>query len=134
MNRLPIVLQKEIWEYVQGDRAYWKSRFQCMVNHLEIIIDFAEAATFDLAFPPRWQTKPQALFGSAMKWKQWSLDDDSALDHRRWLSRHNYPMYCDSREDYVIINLQTWGGWRDYRNSKIHKRIHDQKHSANHVR
>jgi hypothetical protein len=119
MNRLPQVLQKEIWEYVQGDRVYWKSCFNRVVNHLEIVIDFAEADTFDEAFPPMYQSKREALFGCAMKWKQWSLDDDSCLDHRRWLSRHNYPMYCDSREDYVIINLQTWSGWREYRNSKM---------------
>jgi hypothetical protein len=27
MNQLPAVLQKEIWEYVRGDRAYWKQQF-----------------------------------------------------------------------------------------------------------
>jgi hypothetical protein len=27
MNRLPKVLQNEIWEYVRGDRAYWKQAF-----------------------------------------------------------------------------------------------------------
>jgi hypothetical protein len=27
MDRLPVVLQNEIWEYVRGDRAYWKQKF-----------------------------------------------------------------------------------------------------------
>jgi hypothetical protein len=27
MDRLPKVLQNEIWEYVRGDRAYWKRQF-----------------------------------------------------------------------------------------------------------
>jgi hypothetical protein len=27
MNRLPKVLQNEIWEYVRGDRAYWMRQF-----------------------------------------------------------------------------------------------------------
>jgi hypothetical protein len=32
MNRLPQVLQNEIWEYVRGDRAYWKQQFSSLVN------------------------------------------------------------------------------------------------------
>jgi hypothetical protein len=31
MDRLPSVLQKEIWEYVRGDRAYWKQQFSNVV-------------------------------------------------------------------------------------------------------
>jgi hypothetical protein len=36
MNRLPKVLQNEIWEYVRGDRAYWKRQFKQTV--LKVII------------------------------------------------------------------------------------------------
>jgi hypothetical protein len=32
MNQLPTVLQKEIWEYVRGDRAYWKQQFDEIVT------------------------------------------------------------------------------------------------------
>jgi hypothetical protein len=33
MNRLPAVLQKEIWEYVRGDRAHWKFQFRaCLIE------------------------------------------------------------------------------------------------------
>jgi hypothetical protein len=32
MNRLPQVLQNEIWEYVRGDRAFWKTRHQAIIN------------------------------------------------------------------------------------------------------
>lgn len=33
MNRLPKVLQLEIWEYVHGDRTFWRQRFrQCMTE------------------------------------------------------------------------------------------------------
>lgn len=31
MNRLPAVLQKEIWEYVRGDSKYWKQQFSKVV-------------------------------------------------------------------------------------------------------
>jgi len=32
MNRLPQVLQNEIWEYVRGDRAFWKQIHSKLVN------------------------------------------------------------------------------------------------------
>jgi hypothetical protein len=34
MDRLPKVLQNEIWEYVRGDRAYWKQQFQPVIHNL----------------------------------------------------------------------------------------------------
>jgi hypothetical protein len=34
MNRLPKVLQNEIWEYVRGDRAFFKSQFQIVMTEL----------------------------------------------------------------------------------------------------
>jgi hypothetical protein len=34
MNRLPAVLQNEIWEYVQGDRTYWKHEFLAVMEEL----------------------------------------------------------------------------------------------------
>lgn len=35
MNRLPKVLQNEIWEYVHGDRAYWRNEFRHVMLELE---------------------------------------------------------------------------------------------------
>jgi hypothetical protein len=35
MNQLPGVLQKEIWEYVRGDRAYWKQQFSIVTAKLK---------------------------------------------------------------------------------------------------
>jgi hypothetical protein len=32
MNNLPQVLQNEIWDYVRGDRAYWKQLHSAIVN------------------------------------------------------------------------------------------------------
>jgi hypothetical protein len=32
MDQLPAVLQKEIWEYVRGDRAFWKEQFSKVVS------------------------------------------------------------------------------------------------------
>jgi hypothetical protein len=46
MNRLPAVLQKEIWEYVRGDRAFWKTQYQNVINHLLASIDRAETCLF----------------------------------------------------------------------------------------
>jgi hypothetical protein len=34
MDRLPKVLQKEIWEYVRGDQAYWKQQFSMLIPKL----------------------------------------------------------------------------------------------------
>jgi hypothetical protein len=34
MNRLPAVLQCEIWEYVGGDRAHWKRQFKLSMREL----------------------------------------------------------------------------------------------------
>jgi hypothetical protein len=35
MDTLPAAIQKEIWEYVRGDRAFWRGRFADVVNSLE---------------------------------------------------------------------------------------------------
>jgi hypothetical protein len=35
MDQLPSVLQKEIWEYVRGDRAYWKTKYERVLIHLD---------------------------------------------------------------------------------------------------
>jgi ribosomal protein L37AE/L43A len=35
MNRLPKVLRLEIWEYVRGDRAYWKEQFAMTLDDLK---------------------------------------------------------------------------------------------------
>jgi hypothetical protein len=32
MDELPQVLQKEIWEYVRGDRAHWKQQFKQTID------------------------------------------------------------------------------------------------------
>jgi hypothetical protein len=32
MDRLPQVLQNEIWEYVRGDRAHWKQQHRALIN------------------------------------------------------------------------------------------------------
>jgi hypothetical protein len=37
MNRLPAVLQREIWEYVRGDRAYWKNEMTKVLSNLPLI-------------------------------------------------------------------------------------------------
>jgi hypothetical protein len=34
MDELPYVLQKEIWEYVRGDRAHWRREFDLIVFEL----------------------------------------------------------------------------------------------------
>jgi hypothetical protein len=36
MNKLPQVLQKEIWEYVRGDREYWKIQHDIVVLGLRL--------------------------------------------------------------------------------------------------
>jgi hypothetical protein len=39
MNKLPSVIQKEIWEYVRGDKTYWKSQLEPVIDQLEAHID-----------------------------------------------------------------------------------------------
>jgi hypothetical protein len=34
MDELPAVLQKEIWEYVRGDRSFWKSKMDQVLPKL----------------------------------------------------------------------------------------------------
>jgi hypothetical protein len=34
MNNLPSVLQREIWEYVRGDRTFWRRKFQQCLDEL----------------------------------------------------------------------------------------------------
>jgi hypothetical protein len=43
MNQLPQVLQKEIWEYVRGDRTFWKQQFQKAADHVECLGHFSRS-------------------------------------------------------------------------------------------
>jgi hypothetical protein len=38
MDQLPKVLQKEIWEFVRGDRAYWKQQFSNVVAKVRSVV------------------------------------------------------------------------------------------------
>lgn len=42
MNKLPKVLQNEIWEYVHGDRPFWKKQFEHVRDELNCAIASAE--------------------------------------------------------------------------------------------
>jgi hypothetical protein len=35
MDRLPKVLQNEIWEYVRGDKTFWRQSFKCAIYDLD---------------------------------------------------------------------------------------------------
>jgi hypothetical protein len=37
MDQLPRVLQNEIWEYVRGDRTYWKQQFNPILSIVKFI-------------------------------------------------------------------------------------------------
>jgi hypothetical protein len=37
MNRLPTVIQCEIWEFVRGDRTFWKTRYETVLSSLPLI-------------------------------------------------------------------------------------------------
>jgi hypothetical protein len=38
MDRLPRVLQNEIWEYVRGDRTFWKTKHKLVIDHIQKLI------------------------------------------------------------------------------------------------
>lgn len=40
INELPKVLQNEVWEYVRGDRAYWKRNFKQCIDGLSWMVQF----------------------------------------------------------------------------------------------
>jgi hypothetical protein len=57
MNNLPAVLQNEIWEYVRGDRAFWKSQHKLVIEQIEKLIKvkerFAQECTREFAWHRR---------------------------------------------------------------------------------
>jgi hypothetical protein len=42
MDQLPTVLQKEIWEYVHGDRAHWRECFRQSIVEFKVRIFFED--------------------------------------------------------------------------------------------
>lgn len=51
MNRLPKVLQNEIWEYIRGDRAFWKMHFEKhVVHHIRLIEHITTGIQQDTTF------------------------------------------------------------------------------------
>lgn len=102
MNHLPKVLQNEIWEYVHGDRAYWKTQFGNVMEQLEQIIESIEDEIYDRfnISSLRSKTKTSGIVANARCQLNWRNQPFSVLSWRRFLSRHNHPMYADSVADY----------------------------------
>jgi hypothetical protein len=111
MNRLPAVLQKEIWEYVRGDRAYWRTQFTNVMEQLEQIIELIEDEFHDGVNMSSWQSRTSGIVANAKSRLNWRLEPFPVLSWRRFLSRHNHPMYCDSLADYRI-HVQAFSEFR----------------------
>lgn len=66
MNQLPTVLQNEIWEYVRGDRKFWKEQHKLVVGQIQQII--TEKTVFDVEAPNRvWANRPLICW---VPWKE----------------------------------------------------------------
>lgn len=97
MNRLPAVLQKEIWEYVHGDRAFWKTQYEIVLDFMEDLFDRAD----DMAvFNDKNNAMPWRISHSRLVHRKRDLLSGSRLrKFRRYLSRFNEPIYADLPEE-----------------------------------
>jgi hypothetical protein len=77
MDKLPQVLQKEIWEYVRGDREYWKVQYNIVMLELRLDISLADMG-------PHWSHLSHDL---ALVWGQSSSDPSWSYSILMYLSR-----------------------------------------------
>jgi len=99
MDKLPQVLQKEIWEYVRGDRAYWRTQFQKAADHLE---DLGHTAA------RRIYCDEEVLSRSSMmlkRHKEWIYVDGKTAEVCRAVGEHtDAPRSRESSRAYI----RTW--------------------------
>jgi hypothetical protein len=101
MNDLPRVLQNEIWEYVRGDRRYWKQKHQELVtDQMNILIDVAEHKVFlrdsDLHMPC---SKTEMLLRVRRLYDEcwWSKQIPEFMVHQH---RHAGQLFADTKEEF----------------------------------
>jgi hypothetical protein len=108
MNELPQVLQKEIWEYVRGDRVFWKSQYELVVDLLEHMIDGVDIT------PLKFQanTRSEALMRYARDATCLRLSDGRRVRRfRRYLSTLNIPLYIDEDSEQRTSHWNKWRSW-----------------------
>jgi hypothetical protein len=106
MNRLPAVLQKEIWEYVHGDRAFWKTQYELVLESLENACDFRHKRVISRSH--------------YAEWNHCVLDSQSInpgrgkliREFRRYLSSIDVPVTPDTSEEWKI-HVDMWRQWLD---------------------
>jgi hypothetical protein len=106
MDQLPQVLQKEIWEYVRGDRAFWKSQYELVVDSLELILDYVENMSMANTtrvnmFMSRAKSEIPLCLSLGRKIRRF----------RQYLSTLAIPMYIDGDEDTSNVHWRHWYDW-----------------------
>jgi hypothetical protein len=121
MNRLPRVLQNEIWEYVRGDRKFWRNKIENVVDELEAYIDDLQAEIHkkrwnlphdDVTERSRYLLKQicridKQVFTQACDRSQMTKDELMKKRKRAIKRAHSRPMFCplyfETRSDFDEI-------------------------------
>jgi hypothetical protein len=98
MNRLPKVLQNEIWEYVRGDRAYWKQTFTNMINLQEFseIVDvhWFTGGVLDVVYVPelrQWWVRKYDLDSHPVAVSPLKMTrEDAIITFNQFKDRHKF--------------------------------------------
>jgi hypothetical protein len=93
MQRLPAVLQNEIWTYVRGDRAFWKTQYDQVVIHLLGAIDLAEEEIFLIDFST---PKSSAILSNHAR-HHWYINDNR-LEYMAF--RRRLALFPDTDRDH----------------------------------
>jgi hypothetical protein len=103
MNRLPAVLQREIWEYVRGDRAFWKGQFELVIDGLE----WAFAASANIFDEKPWENRNFVKTVTLGVDKQRQMQGQECRKLKRYLSSINEPM--DEDDEYGFnLHMLYW--------------------------
>lgn len=105
MNRLPAVLQKEIWQYVRGDRAFWKTQYELVLDEFDTACDLRHCRV-TIQAPDRDPAWSRCVADS----RKWPGFGKFIRAFRRYLSSINVPMFPDSCEEWDI-HADLWGKW-----------------------
>jgi hypothetical protein len=104
MDRLPRVLQTEIWEYVRGDRAYWKAQHQQTVDHLGGI---QQEALMHIACPAHYLKCCRESARTA----DFAEDGRSARYFRNWLRSRDLPIFPMTEDPDRATVTREWFSW-----------------------
>jgi hypothetical protein len=110
MNRLPRVLQNEIWEYVRGDRAFWRNLHEDVMTELDAVHDFQ--FYYRCVDPTNRKGTWQACIREVTRFERVRPSRDRVREFRRYLSSLDMLIVPENYTEWRKLH-DIWEDWKE---------------------